>query len=333
MFKKIGSQELQQSDSEIERIDEKENNTNIVNANLSEEDFELATKNLYNSREQVIPNLQEKSVELTGEQKELLDLVDSVVDKILLKYGIDLTDREFKAKDIIPIKREDMIEFFGNHKTLEDSPKVNGAFIPVLDKAFIWYKKTWESRNNNHEFVHTVCHELMHQKSFLELQIYKKGKNPEVEVLKSGFEVRKLNNPKQKIFSDLNEAVTENFAVEVTNETLKKMYEIEEKTLISGEISEAEKVHEFPFDMYEDQCDALSNIIEYIVKDLHVDEEVIKAIFYRSYFSGDDKEIRTMLGDNFMEILEKKLSVKKVNNFLKLKIKKITSHQSDINAT
>ncbi len=325
----------------------------IINVDLNEEDFALVKIDLENMQREFIENLKGRRVEITPEQENLLHSIDTTTQDILLRYGIELPDENFAASDIIPLSREDIIDISRKSREMTDYPKMEGLFIPLLDQAIIYYKKHWEKNQYNRDFVHVATHEIMHAKSFLSLQIFKK-ENGEVfiEGHKSGLQEMEIGNPKIHSFEDLNEAITEMLTVEVANEVISKLKHeqivannIEKaKKLFRGSdkpqrIDEAGKImeshlfskedvfqYELPAPIYEKNCDILRQIIEEISRRLSMDEKKVKSVFYKAYFEGDNQELESMideaLSENTFDIIATEFFSEKLQKRLKSKDKK-----------
>ncbi len=199
-------------DSEDERI---------INFRLSPEDFEVARKVNVDQKKEFLNKLEEKRVELTPAQEEIVSLANEEIANVLNSYNLDLPDKVYSNTDIVPLDFAGYKDATGQKAKTAWGMDSVGVYISQYDKALLWYKKgPWSKDGRNQEFLHTVSHELLHAKSYLALQAFRGEGGGDVNTYRSGLQLIKLGSPEKGMFHALNEAITETLAAQVTNQVI-----------------------------------------------------------------------------------------------------------------
>ncbi|MBI4129282.1 hypothetical protein HY464_01155 [Candidatus Peregrinibacteria bacterium] len=197
----------------------------IINFRLTPEEFEEAVDTHGREREDWLGDLREKHIEPTERQAALVEEVFSAIEEKLSSYSFDIPAVRRSRPDILFLSRKDYWkEKYGKEEDSKN-PDTLGYFDPNTNTVILWYKQTaWGKDQRNQEFLHILTHELLHAYSLRIMQAYK-GKEreefregePLLSAHRVGMYLYKLGMPKKERFCGLDEALTEDLAVEVTN--------------------------------------------------------------------------------------------------------------------
>ncbi|MDP2669141.1 MAG: hypothetical protein Q8P07_04885 [bacterium] len=203
----------------------------IIKYRLSEDDFEVAKDTNIEERQKLLETLETQCIEPTEEQSRLIESIDRNFTNVFDKYNISYPPSKYPETFFLSaanFKKLD-IEEKGKVAGKKPWPDIAGFYLPEKDAVVVWYRKApWSKNENNEEFVHTVSHELLHANAFRSLQAFKKegADKPAVDTHRSGFQIVKLGQPDKVLFHDLNEAITETLAAEVTSNVIKSENEL-----------------------------------------------------------------------------------------------------------
>lgn len=199
----------------------------IINFRLTPEEFEEVVDTHGKEKEEWLCGLHEKHIEPTERQAALIEEAFRVIEEKLVSYGFDIPAIRKNRPDILFLSRKDYWkEKYGKEENY-NNPDTLGFYEPTTNTVILWYKETaWGKDQRNQEFFHTLIHELLHAYSLRSLQAYREktdaGEKPAFSAHRVGMHIYKLGAPKTGRFHGLDEALTEDLAVEITNEIVNR---------------------------------------------------------------------------------------------------------------
>lgn len=208
----------------------------IINFCLTPEECEEVIDTHGKEREEWLNGLHEKHIEPTERQAAFIEEAFNAIKEKLASYGFDIPAIRRDRPAILFLSRKDYWkEKYGKEEN-DHNPDTLGFYDPNTNTVILWYKQTaWGKDQRNQEFLHTLTHELLHAYSLRILQAYRRtpfisvmeGREPEIaeetpalSTHRSGMYLYKLGMPEKERFRGLDEALTENLAVELTNEVV-----------------------------------------------------------------------------------------------------------------
>lgn len=191
----------------------------IINFRLTPEECEEAVDTHGMEKGEWLHGLQEKHITPTDRQAALIEEAFDAIEEKLSSYGFDIPAIQRNRPQIIFLSRGDYWQEKDGKENRHSNPDTLGFYDPNANTVILWYKQTaWGKDQRNQEFLHTLIHELLHAYSLRILQACKGG----LSVHRTGLYIAKLGRPEEALFSGLDEALTEDMAVEITNEVVNR---------------------------------------------------------------------------------------------------------------
>lgn len=209
----------------------------IINFCLTPEEFEEEVDTHGKEKEKWLHGLQEKHIEPTERQAALIEEAFDAIEEKLSSYGFDIPAIRKNRPDILFFSRKD---YWKEKDGREEhrNPDTPAFYDSTKNTVILWYKQTaWGKDQRNQEFLHTLTHELLHAYSLRILQAYRRtsiisvmeGREPEIAEEKPnlsthriGMYIHSLGAHEKMLFRELDEALTEDLAVEITNEVINR---------------------------------------------------------------------------------------------------------------
>lgn len=212
----------------------------IINFRLTPEEFEEAVDTHGMEEEEWLRGIQEKHVEPTERQAALIEEAFSAIEEKLSSYGFDIPAIRRNRPAILFLSRKDYWQEKYGKEEKHNNPDTLGFYEPNANTVILWYKQTaWGKDQRNQEFLHTLTHELIHAYGLRILQAYRakdgEGK-PVISAHRAGLYIGKLGWPEEILFSGLDEALTEDMAVEITNTMLNEQCLGEFKDVVRAQV-------------------------------------------------------------------------------------------------
>lgn len=201
----------------------------IINFRLMPEEYEEAVETHGQEREEWLNGLHEKNIEPTERQAALIEEAFDAVEEKLSSYVFDIPAIRRNRPAILFLSRKDYWQEKYGKEEKHNNPDTLGFYDPNTNTVILWYKQTaWGKDQRNQEFLHTLTHELIHAYSLRILQACKVREKEEAEekpvisAHRAGLCIDKLGRSEKTLFSGLDEALTEDMAVEITSETVNR---------------------------------------------------------------------------------------------------------------
>lgn len=199
----------------------------IINFRLAPEEFAEAVDTHGKEKEEWLRGLRGKHIEPTERQTALIEEAFSTIEEKLSSYSFDVPAVRKNRPQILFLSRKDYWQEKYGKEEKYDNPDTLGYYEPTTNTVVLWYKKTvWGEDQRNQEFLHTLIHELLHAYSIRILRACKEREKegarerPTLSMHRAGMYLYRLGMPEGKRFRELDEALTENLAVELTNEVV-----------------------------------------------------------------------------------------------------------------
>lgn len=186
----------------------------------SEAEKEILTQSGEIFSDQIFKGLEGKEREKTAEELEIIDIANNLTNEVRRRYGLDDFDVPPKNIHMIPA---DKWPGGGSEDGVYDS-RLQGVAVKDAGDPRLYA-------------LSVTIHELLHFKSYNALQVID-GKKSEAESYRIGFATRSRDG-KNKYFSELNEAMTEELGRRIFRESIDGL---RDNPIFSDEINKTEEV-------------------------------------------------------------------------------------------
>lgn len=196
-----------------------EEEEDIVPVRLSTDEF-YHIRGVYGTeKETFLAELRDKHIASTDRQAQIMEEAITRVEAELGQRGLAYTKERPR---VVFLSRSAYNKIWDDEekKNPSSNPDTLGRYIPNKNTVIIWYKTSrWGTDERNAEFLHTLTHELLHAYAFRRLQAYRKegSGDPQVDAHRGGVSIWKLGRPDTALLRDVDEALTEDLAVDITN--------------------------------------------------------------------------------------------------------------------
>lgn len=201
----------------------------IIKFRLMPEEYEEAVETHGQEREEWLNGLHEKNIEPTERQAALIEEAFDAIEEKLSSYGFDIPAIRRNRPAILFLSRKDYWQERYGKEEKHSNPDTLGFYDSNTNTVILWYKQTaWGKDQRNQEFLHTLTHELIHAYSLRILQACKvrekeeAKEKPVISAHRKGLCIDKLGRSEKTLFSGLDEALTEDMAVEITSEAVNR---------------------------------------------------------------------------------------------------------------
>lgn len=212
---------------------EKEEYESLVRYRLSSSDFEIAKTSHLKDKEQFLASVREHAVSITPQQQVLKEFSWRYIAEFAQVYSNtqDL-ERHSRQLKVFFLPAAEYKKYSADAHPNKSRPDTLDIFWPAQYSVLMWYRAddpkvydffhdadpAWDRDYKNISFLYTLNHELYHAQSFLSLMAFENqpGK-PTVEGRRSGINMFQLRASRKFLFSEINEAITDELAIETTN--------------------------------------------------------------------------------------------------------------------
>lgn len=195
----------------------------IINFRLTPEECEESIDTHGQTREEWLNGLRAKHIEPTERQAALIDEAFDTIEEKLSSYGFDIPAICRNRPAILFLSRKDYWKGKYGKEEDKDSDSL-GFYYANANTAVLWYEqKALGKDQQNATFLRILTHELLHAYSLRILQAYraKEGEGKLViDAHRIGMYIYKLGMSEKERFRGLDEALTEDLAVELTNDII-----------------------------------------------------------------------------------------------------------------
>lgn len=196
-----------------------EEEEDMIPVRLSADEFHHIRDVHGTEKETFLAELRDKHIAPTNRQTQIMEEAITRVEAELGRRGLTYTK---ERPHVVFLSRSAYNKIWDDEekKNPSSNPDTLGRYIPSKNTVIIWYKTScWGADERNAEFLHILTHELLHAYAFRRLQAYRKegSGDPQVDAHRGGVSIFKLGRPDTALLRDVDEALTEDLAVDITN--------------------------------------------------------------------------------------------------------------------